>query len=64
MLMLAWITSHWVDILLVIAVAGIVVLVICKMILDKRKGKSSCGCNCGSCAMAGKCSQSGKKAAK
>ena len=64
MLMLTWITSHWVDILLVIAVAGIVVLVICKMILDKQKGKSSCGCNCGNCAMAGKCSQAGKKAAK
>lgn len=62
--MLEWLTAHYIDILLVIAVAGVVVLVIAKMIRDKQNGKSSCGCDCGCCAMAGKCSRSGKKAAK
>jgi hypothetical protein len=25
------------------------------LIKDKKAGKSSCGCNCSHCAMAGKC---------
>jgi hypothetical protein len=29
------------------------------MIRDKKAGKSSCGCGCANCAMAGKC-HSGK----
>ena len=26
-----------------------------KLVKDKKKGKSSCGCNCGSCPMSGSC---------
>ena len=33
----------------------IVALIIRGMIRDKKAGKSSCGCNCAKCAMAGKC---------
>ena len=62
--MIAWLTAHYIDILLTIAIAGIVVLVIAKMIRDRQNGKSSCGCGCGGCAMAGKCSRSGKKASE
>jgi len=55
MFLIDWITAHWIDIVLTLAVALVVILVIVKMIKDKKAGRSSCGCNCGSCAMAGKC---------
>ena len=35
----------------------IVVLIIVKLVKDKKKGKSSCGCNCAHCAMSGSCHQ-------
>ena len=37
--------------LLAVLVGGIV----CKMIRDKKKGKSACGCNCACCPMSGAC---------
>lgn len=55
MFLIEWITAHWIDIVLTLAVVLLVAFVIIKMIRDKNAGKSSCGCNCGSCAMAGKC---------
>ena len=53
--MLTWLAAHWIDILLVLAVLAAVTLAVMKILKDKKAGKSSCGCNCGSCAMAGKC---------
>ena len=47
------------NILIIAAVLGIVTLAIISMIRDKKAGKSSCGCGCANCAMAGKC-HSGK----
>ncbi len=32
-----------------------VVAVIAKMIINKKKGKSSCGCGCSSCGTGGTC---------
>ena len=40
-----------VSAVLIALVAGIVI----RMRKDKKQGKSSCGCNCGSCPMAGSC---------
>ena len=40
-----------VSAVLIVLVAGIVI----RMRKDKKQGKSSCGCNCGSCPMAGAC---------
>ncbi|MBR0228336.1 MAG: FeoB-associated Cys-rich membrane protein [Clostridia bacterium] len=40
-----------VSLLLLGAVTGVIV----KLYRDKKKGKSSCGCNCGCCPMAGAC---------
>lgn len=42
---------------LLIAVAAI----IGGMVKNKKKGKSSCGCSCGSCSMSGVCSAGRKK---
>ena len=53
--MLEWIYSNMANILVIVAVIGIVALAVISMICDKKAGKSSCGCNCAKCAMAGKC---------
>lgn len=37
------------------AVAAIIAAVVIKLVKDRKKGKSSCGCGCANCAMAGKC---------
>ena len=59
--MLEWLYSNLANILIIGAVLGIVTLVIVSMVRDKRDGKSSCGCNCSHCAMAGKCHPNAKK---
>lgn len=46
-----------ISIILLIAV----VLIICRLRKDRKAGKSSCGCNCESCALHGKCHGGGKK---
>ncbi len=37
------------------ALLAVVALITAKLVRDKRKGKSSCGCNCGCCPMNGEC---------
>lgn len=40
------------------AAAGLIVIfsaIVVKMVKDKKKGRSSCGCNCAHCAMANSC---------
>ena len=63
--MLAWITENIGTILISAVLLLVVVLIIRKLVKDKKKGKSSCGCNCAHCAMAGSChsanQQKGKK---
>lgn len=53
--MVQWLTDNIGNIVVSLILIAIVVLVIRKMIKDKRQGKSSCGCNCGNCAMSGSC---------
>lgn len=53
--MLEWLYNNMGNILILLGVAVIVALAIIVMIRDKKAGKSSCGCNCANCAMAGKC---------
>ncbi|MCR5530072.1 MAG: FeoB-associated Cys-rich membrane protein [Saccharofermentans sp.] len=33
----------------------VLILIVRSMVNDKKKGRSSCGCNCSHCAMAGRC---------
>lgn len=44
--------------LILIAIVGAVII---KMLSDKRKGKSSCGCNCGCCPNSALCHQQKNK---
>ena len=53
--MVEWLAANWVNIIILAVVGGLIVLAVIVMIKDKKAGKSSCGCNCANCAMAGKC---------
>lgn len=55
--MLAWITENIGTILISAVLLLVVVLIIRKLVKDKKKGKSSCDCNCAHCAMSGSCHQ-------
>ena len=53
--MIDWLAANLVNII-VIALVGVAVFFAARsLIKDKKAGKSSCGCNCSHCAMAGKC---------
>lgn len=53
--MLAWLSSHLVDILLVLALAAILGLIVRKLLRDRKAGKCACGGNCAHCSMGGAC---------
>ena len=53
--MLNWITDNLSTIIVSLVLILIVAASIRKLVRDKKKGKSSCGCNCAHCAMAGSC---------
>lgn len=53
--MVSWIISNMGNIIVSILVVAVVAFVIFKMVSDRRKGKSSCGCGCSDCAMNGQC---------
>ena len=51
----AWLYANLATILICVALLAVITLIIIGMIRDKKKGKSSCGCNCAGCAMSGSC---------
>ncbi len=53
--MLEWISTNIWTVLICAALIAVVTAIIVSIVRDKRKGKSSCGCNCAHCAMAGSC---------
>ena len=53
----AWLASNYGTILVALGLAAAVLAIVRGLIRDKKKGKSSCGCNCAHCAMAGTCHQ-------
>ncbi|MDE6722947.1 MAG: FeoB-associated Cys-rich membrane protein [Eubacterium sp.] len=48
--MFAFLTENLSTIIIAVIVIGILAAIIVKMIKDKKKGKSSCGCGCENCA--------------
>ena len=56
--MLTWIADNLATIAICLFLAAIVIAIILKLVRDKKKGASSCGCNCASCAMHGSCHNS------
>lgn len=55
--MLAWISENIATILICIALLAVVAAIVAKMVRDKKKGKSSCGCGCANCPVSGSCHQ-------
>jgi hypothetical protein len=53
--MTAWIGAHAADIVILPILGGIVAAIIRYLRGNKKKGRSSCGCSCGSCPMSGSC---------
>lgn len=59
--MLIWVAKYLPTVLICVALVVVVGLIIFSLVRDKRRGKSSCGCNCAHCAMAGSCHGQKKK---
>ena len=53
--MLAWLSNNIATVIISLVLAVIVALIIFSLVKNKKKGKSSCGCNCAHCAMSGSC---------
>ncbi len=53
--MIDWLISQMSTIIVLLILAAIVAAIISSLIKDRRNGRSSCGCNCGSCPMHGNC---------
>ena len=53
--MFAWIAENIGTSLITLALIALVALIVKTMAKDRKKGKTSCGCNCAHCAMAGSC---------
>lgn len=58
--MLVWLTQNLGTVLISLGLLLIVLAVLGKLVRDRRRGKTSCGCNCAHCAMAGSCHAVGK----
>lgn len=43
------------TILVLTVVLAVFLLIVIKGIINRKKGKTSCGCNCDGCVMKGKC---------
>ena len=50
-----WLTSNLGTLIAGLALIAVIAGVIVALVRNKRKGKSSCGCQCEHCAMAGAC---------
>ncbi len=53
--MLTWLCSNIATIVICAVLCAVVAAIIVGLVKNKRRGKSSCGCNCAHCAMAGSC---------
>ncbi len=58
--MFAWVVANAGTIIVLLVIAGYSFLVARKLIRDRRKGKTSCGCGCANCAMHGMCHKMNK----
>ena len=53
--MLQWIGENAGTIVGSLLLIALVAWIVIRMRKDRKQGKSSCGCNCGCCPMAGSC---------
>ena len=53
--MLLWLKTNIATVIICLLLIAVVAAIIVCLVQNKKKGKSSCGCNCAHCAMAGSC---------
>lgn len=53
--MFSWLSANIGTIIVSAILIAVITKVIVKLVKDKKKGKSSCGCGCSNCAMSGTC---------
>ena len=53
--MLQWLADNAGTIIVTLALIALVTVIIVRLYRDKKKGKTSCGGNCGCCPMGGSC---------
>lgn len=55
--MIAWISANISTILITAVLIAVVTLIIVRLVKNRKKGVSSCGCSCSSCPMGKSCHQ-------
>jgi len=58
---MAWIIANAVNIIVCAVLALLVLAVIIRIVRNKKAGRTSCGCDCGSCPMSGHCHGGGNR---
>ena len=58
--MLTWLSANIGTVLITLLLIAAVAAAVAKLLRDKKKGRSSCGCGCKNCAMRGACRQNQK----
>ncbi len=56
--MLAFLQNNIGTVLVGIILAAVIAVIVIKMLKDRKKGKSSCGCGCENCPSANMCHKS------
>ena len=51
MSILCWLGANIGTVIVALAIAAIVGVIIARMVINKRRGVSSCGCGCSQCGM-------------
>lgn len=52
---MSWLAENAGTLIVSLALLGVIVFVLLRMRKNKKQGKSSCGCSCGSCPMGDCC---------
>ena len=50
-----WLVANGGSVAVGVVVLAVIAAIVAGMIKNRKKGKSSCGCGCASCALAGQC---------
>ncbi len=53
--MLTWLGENFATIIICAVLIAVVAAIIVRMVKNKKKGKSSCGCGCADCPAGGSC---------
>lgn len=53
--MLEFIKDNLATILISVGLLAVITLIIARLIINRKKGKSSCGCGCEACPMSDSC---------